>query len=40
MGHHTVAILMAAPLHYELITVNVVAFEKFSFSDRQNPMSV
>ena len=40
MGQHTVAILKAAPLQYQLNTVNVVAFEKFSFSDTQNPKAV
>ena len=37
MGQHTVAIWMAAPLQLLLITVKVVAFEKVSFSDTQNP---
>ena len=36
MGKHTVAILMAAPLQYQLHIVKVVAFEKVSFSDTQN----
>ena len=31
---------MAASLQYLLITAKVVAFEKVSFSDRQNPKSV
>ena len=31
---------MAAPLQYLLITVKVVAFEKFYFNDTQNPKSV
>ena len=37
MGQHTVPILMAAPLQYQLTTVKVVASEIFSFSDTQNP---
>ena len=40
MGQHTVAILMAAHLQYLLITVKVVALEKVSFSDTQNPKAV
>ena len=40
MGQHTVAILMAAHLQYLLITVKVVALEKVSFSDTQNPQAV
>ena len=40
MGQHTVAILMAAYLQYLLITVKVVALEKVSFSDTQNPKAV
>ena len=40
MGQHSVAILMAAPLQYQLNTVKVVAFEKVSFSDTQNPKVV
>ena len=40
MGQHTVAILMAAPLQYQLHTVKVVAFEKVSFSYTQNPKAV
>ena len=36
----TVAIWMAAPLQYLLITVKVGALEKFSFSDIHNPKSV
>ena len=31
---------MAAPLQYLLITVKVVALEKVSFRDTQNPMTV
>ena len=31
---------MAGPLKYLLITVNVVAFEKVSLSDTQNPKAV
>ena len=40
MGQHTVAILMAAPLQYQLNTVKVVALEKFCFSDTKNPKAV
>ena len=40
MGRNTVAILIAAPLEYLLVTVKVVALEKVSFSDKQNPMAV
>ena len=40
MGEHTVAILMAEPLQYQLNTVTVVAFEEVSFSDIQNPKAV
>ena len=40
MGQHTVAILMSAHLQYLLITVKVVALEKVSFSDTQNPKAV
>ena len=40
MGQRTVAILMAAHLQYLLITVKVVALEKVSFSDTQNPKAV
>ena len=31
---------MAARLHYLLITVKVIALEKVSFSDTQNPKAV
>ena len=40
MGRDTVAIWLAAPLQYQLITVKVVALEKVSFSDTQNPKAV
>ena len=40
MGRNTVALLMAEPLQYLLITVKVVALEKVSFSDKQNPKAV
>ena len=40
MRRETVAISMAEPLQYLLITVKVVAIEKVSFSDTQNPKSV
>ena len=37
MGQKNVAISVAAPLQYLLITVNVVALEKVSFSDTKSP---
>ena len=37
MDRNTVAIWMTGPFQNLLITVNVVAFEKVSFSDTQNP---
>ena len=40
MGPNTVVILMAPPLQYLLMTVKVVALEKVSFSDTQNPKAV
>ena len=40
MGRNTVALWMAEPLEYLLITVNVLALEKVSFSDQQNPTAV
>ena len=40
MGPNTVALLMAEHLQYLLITVKVVALEKVSFSDTQNPKAV
>ena len=40
MGENTVAIRMATSLQYLLITVKVVALEKVSFSDTQNPKTV
>ena len=40
MDRNTVAISMTAALQYLLITVNVVALEKFCFSDKQKPKSV
>ena len=40
MGGNTVAIWMTAPLQYSLITVKVVALEKVSFSNTENPKSV
>ena len=40
MGQHTVAILIGAPLQNQLHTVKVVAFEKVSFSDTQNPKAI
>ena len=40
MYRNTVTICMAAPLRYLLITVKVVALEKVSFSDTQNPKGV
>ena len=40
MGRNTVAISIAAGLHYLLITVKVTALQKVSFSDTQNPKAV
>ena len=40
IGRNTVAILIAAPLQYLLITAKVAALEKVSFSDTQNPKSL
>ena len=40
MDQDTVAILMAEALQYLLITVKLVALEKFSFSDTQNLKAV
>ena len=40
MRPNTVAISRAAHLQYLLITVKVVALEKVSFSDKQNPKAV
>ena len=40
MGQHTVAMWMAAPLQYLLITVKVVALEKLSFSGTEYPNAV
>ena len=40
MGQNTVSILIAAHFQYLWITVNVVALEKVSFSDKQNPKTV
>ena len=40
MGEHTVACLMAAPSQNQLITLEVVALEKVSFSDTQNHKAV
>ena len=40
MGQETVAVVMAAPLQYLLITVKVVALQKVSFSDTQNHKAV
>ena len=40
MCQNTVAMSTAASLQYLLITVNVVALEKVSFSDTQNPKTV
>ena len=40
MRRETVAISMAEPLQYLLITVKVVALQKFSFSDTENPKAV
>ena len=40
MGRKTVAISMADPLQYLLITVKVVSLEKVSISDTENPNPV
>ena len=40
MCGNTVAILMAAPLQYLLVTEKVVALEDVSFSDTQKPKTV
>ena len=40
MRRDTVGFLMIAPLQYLLMTVKVVALEKVSFSDTQNPKTV
>ena len=40
MGQHTVEICMAETLQYLLITMKVVALEKVSFSETQNPKFV
>ena len=40
MGQHTVPVWMQAPLEYLLITVKVVALERVSFSDTENPKGV
>ena len=40
MGRNTVGICMAAPLKYLLITLQVVALDKVSFSDTQNVKAV
>ena len=37
MGRNTVAIGIAETLEYLLITVKLIALEKVSFSDPQNP---
>ena len=40
MGRKTVAISMAEPLQYLLMTVKVLSLEKVSFSDTQYPKVV
>ena len=40
MGRKTVPISMAEPLQYLLITLKVLALEKVSFSNTQNPKDV
>ena len=40
VGRNTVALWMAEPLQYLLISVKVVALEKVSFGDKQNPKGV
>ena len=39
MGRNTVAIGIAEPLEYLLITVKLIALEKVCFSDTQNPQA-
>ena len=39
MVQKTVAVSIAAPLQYLLITVKVVSLKKVSFTDTQNPSS-
>ena len=40
MGRSTVALWLAQPLQYLLITGKVVALEKVSFRDKQNPKAI
>ena len=40
MGRNNVPVIMTEPLEKPSITVNVVALEKVSFSDTQNPKTV
>ena len=40
IGRNNVPILMTPPLQNSSITVKVVALEKVSFSDTQNPQTV
>ena len=40
MGQHTVAILIAACLHYLVITVKLTALDRDFFSDTQNPKAL
>ena len=40
MGQNTVAISVAEPLQYLLITVKVVSLKTVSFSETQNPKPV
>ena len=40
MARNTVAVWITAPLQYLLITLKVVALEKVSFNDTQNPKAV
>ena len=40
MSQNSAAIWVTAPLQYLLITMKVVALEKVSFSDIQNPKAV
>ena len=40
MGRNNVPISITAPLQYLLVTVTLVALEKVSFSDTQNPKAV
>ena len=40
MSRNSVAMWMAAPLRYLLITMEIITLEKVSFSDIENPKTV